>query len=90
MTTTRSSLARRQPMPPFGKHAPIAHAVAVALACLAATSAHAQDATLTTVTVDERSAPRQADVTGFGDLPLSQVPVSATVIDSRQMQDRSQ
>jgi len=88
MTTTRSFLSRRQPMPPFATRAPIAHAVAVALACLAATSAHAQDATLTTVTVDERSAPRQADVTGFGDLPLSQVPVSATVIDSRQMQDR--
>ncbi|CAN5586811.1 hypothetical protein BH10PSE18_BH10PSE18_44780 [soil metagenome] len=49
-------------------------------------AAHAQQATLPTVTVDERSAPRQADVSGFGDLPLKDVPISATVIDSTQIQ----
>ncbi|MES2532309.1 MAG: TonB-dependent siderophore receptor [Pseudomonadota bacterium] len=49
-------------------------------------AAHAQQATLSTVTVDERTAPRQADVSGFGDLPLKDVPISATVIDSTQIQ----
>ena len=49
-------------------------------------AAHAQQATLPTVTVDERSAPQQADVSGFGDLPLKDVPISATVIDSTQIQ----
>ena len=64
---------------------PITQAV-LAVLCFAG-AAHAQTATLGTVTVDAQSAPRQADVTGFGDLPLNQVPVSATVIDSRQIQD---
>ncbi|MDP9898764.1 TonB-dependent siderophore receptor [Variovorax ginsengisoli] len=86
MTTTRSALHRRTSFAPTGPLTPLSQAV-IALLCLTGI-AHAQDATLGTVTVDERSAPRQADVTGFGDLPLNQVPVSATVIDSRQMQDR--
>ena len=42
--------------------------------------AYAQDATLKPVTVNERTAAPQADITGFGDLPLKDVPVSATVI----------
>ncbi len=53
---------------------------------LIASAARAQDASLPQVTVDERSAPPQADVSGFGDLPLREVPVSATVIDSGQIQ----
>lgn len=48
--------------------------------------AHAQDPTLPTVTVNESTAPAQADVSGFGDLPLREVPMSATVVDSKQLQ----
>ena len=60
-------------------------AIASALLSISATAAHAQEASLTTVTVDARSTP-QVDVSGFGDLPLKDVPISATVIDSRQLQ----
>ena len=48
----------------------------------ATATATAGDATLSTVTVDARAAAPQADVSGFGDLPLREVPLSATVIDS--------
>ena len=65
--------------------APLSLAVASALLTLAAAAAHAQEASLQTITVDARSTP-QADVSGFGDLPLKDVPLSATVIDSRQLQ----
>jgi iron complex outermembrane receptor protein len=52
---------------------------------LACAAAHAQDATLKPVVITGQSAARTADVTGFGDVPLKDVPVSATVIDSRQI-----
>ncbi|QHJ01352.1 TonB-dependent siderophore receptor [Xylophilus rhododendri] len=49
--------------------------------------AQQQAGTLDAITVDAaRSAQQQADITGFGDIPLREVPVSATVIDSRQLQ----
>ena len=64
----------------------IALAVAAALLSMTGAAAHAQDATLAPVTVDARSTPPQADISGFGDLPLKDVPISATVIDSRQLQ----
>ena len=38
------------------------------------------------VTVNERNAAAQADVTGFGDVPLKDLPLSATVIDRRQIE----
>ena len=38
--------------------------------------------TLPTVVIQERSAPANADVTGFGDEPLARSPISATVIGS--------
>ena len=38
--------------------------------------------TLPTVVIQERSAPANADVTGFGDEPLARTPISATVISS--------
>jgi len=54
---------------------------------LIANQAHAQDAaTLRAVTVNDRTAAPQADVTGFGDLPLKDVPLSATVIGRDQLQ----
>jgi iron complex outermembrane receptor protein len=61
-------------------------AAALAGAFMLSAGAHAQDATLKPVTVNERTAAPQADITGFGDVPLKDVPVSATVIDSRQME----
>ncbi len=47
-------------------------------------SAQAQQPSLTPVTINERSSP-PADVTGFGDFPLREVPISATVIDRAQL-----
>ncbi len=45
-----------------------------------------QGATLKPVTVNDRSAAPQADLTGFGDLPLKDVPISATVVGRDQLQ----
>lgn len=47
---------------------------------------HAQDGTLKAVTITERTAAAQADVTGFGDAPLKDVPLSATVIGRQQLE----
>ncbi|MBI2771023.1 MAG: TonB-dependent siderophore receptor [Burkholderiales bacterium] len=58
---------------------------AYAAILLIAGTAHAQDATLKPVTVNERSAAPQADVTGFGDTPLKEVPISATVVNRAQL-----
>ncbi len=74
------------------KPTPIAQAVATLLLIATASGAQAQtdaqpaEPTLSTVTVDARSAPPQADISGFGDLPLNSVPLSATIVDSRQLQ----
>jgi iron complex outermembrane receptor protein len=38
------------------------------------------------VTITGQAFPPAADVTGFGDVPLSELPASASVIDSRQIQ----
>ena len=51
-----------------------------------ATAASAQDATLKPVTVNALTAAPQADVTGFGDVPLKEVPISATVIGREQIE----
>jgi len=69
--------------------APLAHA-AVALLALAAHSTHAQTTTpadtLDAVTVNASRGAPQADVTGFGDIPLIEVPISATVVDQQMLQ----
>ncbi|MFD0669666.1 TonB-dependent siderophore receptor [Ramlibacter sp. MAHUQ-53] len=50
-------------------------------------AAHAQDTTLKTVTITtSRNGAAQADVTGFGDVPLRELPLSATVIDRRTLE----
>jgi iron complex outermembrane receptor protein len=60
------------------------HAIARAAALLLlAGSAHSQQTTLKPVTITGQAFPPAADVTGFGDVPLREVPISATVIDSR-------
>jgi iron complex outermembrane receptor protein len=66
---------------------PISHAVAAAL-LLAATAAHAQQQTeLPAVTVNESNAAPQAEVSGFGDVPLRELPLSATVIGGTQLRE---
>ena len=51
-----------------------------------ASAAHAQDRTLPPVTVNERTAPAPADITGFGDLPHKDVPISVTVVNRQQIE----
>lgn len=47
----------------------------------------ATDASLKTVTVNERNAAPQADITGFGDQPLERSPFAATVVDAATIAD---
>ena len=55
-------------------------------ALLLATGAHAQEGSLKPVIIRDRAAAAQADITGLGDVPLKEVPLSATVIDQRQIE----
>jgi iron complex outermembrane receptor protein len=78
-----STRAPRGPLParplwPFSQ-------IALAAALLACASAHAQTTSLRPVVVTGTSTPT-ADVTGFGDVPLKDVPVSATLIDRKQIE----
>ena len=78
---THTTLRRpRRPHLPVSR---MASALAVALA--ASPPLWAQDATLKAVTVSSGAAATQADVTGFGDVPLKDVPASATVVDREQL-----
>ena len=64
---------------------PVSRALAVVL-LTAACGAHAQQAALPEVTVNDAAAAPQAEISGFGDVPLRELPISATVIDSKQLQ----
>ncbi|TWO71900.1 TonB-dependent siderophore receptor [Caenimonas sedimenti] len=68
-------------------HQPIPRAVALLLAALAASTAHAQTGTLRPITVTGGNSAPAADVIGFGDVPLQEVPASASVITRRQIED---
>ena len=71
----------------FQKFRPNRVLAAVVLLAGAAAQAQQQDATtLPAISVNERTAPPQADISGFGDMPLREVPLSATVITSEQIQ----
>jgi iron complex outermembrane receptor protein len=61
-------------------------AFAVASLFLAAASAQAQETILKPVVITGRSAAPAADITGFGDLPLKDVPVSATIVNREQIE----
>lgn len=62
------------------------HPVALAACLLCASSAPwAQDTSLKPITVNERTAPPQADVSGFGDVPVKELPLSVTVIGRAQL-----
>lgn len=65
----------------MARHTPIAGAIALLFSC----AAQAQPAALPPVTITGASA-QPAEVTGFGDFPLKEVPVEATVINRRQME----
>jgi iron complex outermembrane recepter protein len=77
-----------QPKPSLSSSAwplsPVSRALAVVL-FTAACGAQAQQAALREVTVNEGTAAPQADISGFGDVPLRELPISATVIDSQQL-----
>ena len=73
-------------------HAHTLHAVARATALLLlASSAHSQTSqtpepqTLKPVIVTGQAFPPAADVTGFGDIPLKDLPIAAGVVDSRMI-----
>ena len=80
---TRSSVQKKSG--PRWRTAPVPQAFATLL-LLAAASAHAQT-TLPAITVSDQTAPVQADISGFGDVPLRELPITATVIDSKQIQN---
>ncbi|RYF38577.1 MAG: Plug domain-containing protein, partial [Comamonadaceae bacterium] len=66
--------------------APVPRALAAMVLIATGSSSYAQDATLPAITVTDQTAPKQADISGFGDVPLRELPLSATVIDSQQIQ----
>lgn len=59
---------------------------AIATLLLLAASAQAQEPSLRPVVVTDRTAAPAADVTGFGDVPIKDLPISATVVDRRQIE----
>lgn len=68
-------------------HAHTLRAVARAVALLAiAGSAHSQSTALAPVTITGQAWPPMSDVTGFGDVPLKDVPISTSVIDRKQIE----
>ncbi|MBC7380264.1 MAG: TonB-dependent siderophore receptor [Burkholderiaceae bacterium] len=58
---------------------------AVVVASISAASAQ-QGATLQPITVNDRATAPQADVTGFGDVPAREVPISTTIVTQDQLQ----
>ena len=66
-------------------HSPLSRALAAALLTFGACGAHAQSQALPEVTVNDGAAAPQADISGFGDVPLRELPLSATIIDSQQL-----
>ncbi|RYG13255.1 MAG: TonB-dependent siderophore receptor [Burkholderiales bacterium] len=73
--------------PLFKPNWPLVHVPRASVALfLIANTALAQDASLKPVTVNAAAAAPQADVTGFGDVPLKEVPLSATVVTRQQLE----
>ena len=76
----------------FRQKTRVVSAIAAYIAIVSIANAQAQvqaqtaaESTLKPVTVNDRTAAPQADVTGFGDAPLARTPISANVIGSQQM-----
>jgi iron complex outermembrane recepter protein len=81
--------------PKFKAKSPVASAVYAYVAIFSiatpawaqqTTSGTAQDVTLKPVVINARAASPAADITGFGDVPLKDVPISATVVGREQLQ----
>lgn len=68
-----------------GPRSPVSCAVAAVLLA-AAGGAQAQQAVLPEVAVQGSATAPQAEVSGFGELPLREVPLSATVVSGEQLQ----
>jgi iron complex outermembrane receptor protein len=87
MNQRHASLSFARPLFPDSPASPtssVSRAIAVMLLA-AACCACALQAALPEVTVNEGAAAPQAEVSGFGDVPLRELPISATVIDSKQL-----
>ena len=82
MTPRRFPHSSGRPLSPV--LSPVSRAIAATLLA-AACGAHAQQASLPAITVTDGATAPQADVSGFGDVPLRDLPLSATVIDSKQL-----
>ena len=67
----------------------LASAVLLLASLPAATSSHAQvnEAAVQSITVSGRNAANSVSLAGFGDVPLSRAPFSATVLSASQLQD---
>ncbi len=76
--------------PAFAAHPPLSRLTGALLLALAGSGAWAQtthsETQLKAVTISERTAAPQADVSGWGDVPLKELPLSATVISHEQLQ----
>ena len=81
--------------PKYKAKSPVALAVYAQLAIFSivspvwaqqATPGTALDVTLKPVVINARTVPPAADITGFGDVPLKDVPISATVVGREQLQ----
>ena len=83
------AMHRSKPAPFPAPLRPTRTAVAAAVLMGMVNLASAQDTagTLPTVVIQEHNAPALADVTGFGDEPLSRSPLSATVISSESISE---
>ena len=81
--------------PKYKAKSPVALAVYAQLAIISIASpvwaqqtapGAAQDVTLKPVVINARNASPAADITGFGDVPLKDLPISATVVGREQLQ----
>lgn len=77
----------RSPRPPAQRRHALAQAALLLGTALAAQAQSADPAATQTVTVSGRSAQQPVSVAGFGDVPLSRAPFSATVIGNGQLAD---
>ena len=66
--------------------APIHHALIATFLIAQPAWAQTDPATLPAITVQSTTAPQQADISGFGDLPLREVPISITVVGQDPLQ----
>ncbi|MEZ0308826.1 MAG: TonB-dependent siderophore receptor, partial [Ramlibacter sp.] len=74
-----------QPSPLSQPHWPQSRVAAAIATLLVAASVHAQETTLKPVLITGKTAAPTSDITGFGDFPLKDVPISATIVNRQQL-----